>query len=134
MMSRLSRRHAVRPPDALQVISEARDGPLDYQHRVVQVGAALTHERMREDWLDALAAAEQSGWVDGLAAATCIRAPVLQHVQLPDELFPLEGQLELFDLFSSADKILRARPAGRTLQKILGRTCRLRTRWFVEEV
>lgn len=42
-------------------------------------------------------------------AAESIRAPVLQHVQWQHELFPLAGQLELFDRFSSTEKVLRGR-------------------------
>ncbi|MEV7621789.1 alpha/beta hydrolase [Actinoplanes sp. NPDC089786] len=41
-----------------------------------------------------------------------ITAPVLLHVQEQDELFPLAGQLELFDAFGSSDKQL-ARYPGR---------------------
>lgn len=44
------------------------------------------------------------------SSAAAITAPVLQHVQWGDEVFTREGQLELFDLFPSADKVLRARP------------------------
>lgn len=43
-------------------------------------------------------------------SALGINAPVLQHVQWDDEIFPLPGQLELFDLFPSPEKTLRARP------------------------
>jgi dienelactone hydrolase len=43
-------------------------------------------------------------------AARAVRAPVLQHVQWDDEIFPRAGQLELFDLLASPDKQLRARP------------------------
>lgn len=40
-------------------------GPLDYQERVAHDGAVHVHDRMRRDWLDALAAVDGSGWVDG---------------------------------------------------------------------
>ncbi|WP_162802747.1 hypothetical protein [Ornithinimicrobium avium] len=43
-------------------------------------------------------------------SALGIDAPVLQHVQWDDEIFPLPGQLELFDLFPSPEKTPRARP------------------------
>jgi dienelactone hydrolase len=39
-----------------------------------------------------------------------IKMPVLFHVQWDDELFPRDGQFELFDLFGSADKRLIAFP------------------------
>jgi len=39
-----------------------------------------------------------------------IKVPVLFHVQLDDELFPHEGQFELFDLISSHDKCMIAFP------------------------
>lgn len=42
--------------------------------------------------------------------AVQIKAPLLHHVQWSDEIFPLQGQLELFDLFNSPEKILRGRP------------------------
>lgn len=42
-------------------------------------------------------------------AARSIRAPVLQHIQWDDEIFPRPGQLDLFDLLPSPDKQLRAR-------------------------
>ncbi|QFG69570.1 hypothetical protein [Ornithinimicrobium pratense] len=42
--------------------------------------------------------------------AAQISAPVLHHVQWNDEIFPLPGQLELFDLFASPEKTMRARP------------------------
>lgn len=137
------------------------DGPLDYQNRVAQEGAADVHDRMRHDWLDMLEAVDRSGWVDGqnvaflgmsmgtryglsvcaslasrlrcavigkfgltqseglpdhlaandivTAAAESIRAPTLQHVQWGDEIFPRQGQLDLFDLLPSPDKQLRGR-------------------------
>lgn len=44
------------------------------------------------------------------AAARSIHAPVLQHIQWDDEIFPRAGQLELFELLASPDKQLRARP------------------------
>jgi dienelactone hydrolase len=50
------------------------------------------------------------------AAAHALSAPVLWHVQWNDELFPRDGQFELFDALGSADKQLIARPGahGRT--------------------
>lgn len=39
-----------------------------------------------------------------------ITAPVLVHAQRDDQLFPFEGQVELFDEFGSADKRLVVRP------------------------
>ena len=42
-------------------------------------------------------------------AARAVSAPVRQHVQWDDELFPREGQFELFDALASADKCLVAR-------------------------
>jgi dienelactone hydrolase len=49
-------------------------------------------------------------------AARAISAPVLYHVQWNDEIFPRDGQFELFDALTSADKQLIARPGphGRT--------------------
>jgi dienelactone hydrolase len=140
------------------------DGPLDYQERVVNEDARTVHDRMCQDWLGALAAAVDTGWVDGqkvaffglsmgarygvlacaalssrlrcavlgkfglsqtdklppglaandaiIAAAESIRAPILQHVQWHDEIFPLQGQLDLFDLYPSPDKQLRGRPGN----------------------
>jgi dienelactone hydrolase len=44
------------------------------------------------------------------AAAHAVCAPVLCHVQWDDEIFPREGQFELFDALGSADKQLIARP------------------------
>ncbi|HUN38292.1 MAG TPA: dienelactone hydrolase family protein [Trebonia sp.] len=44
------------------------------------------------------------------AAASAIRAPVLYRVQWDDEIFPRDGQLELFEALGSADKQLLARP------------------------
>jgi len=43
------------------------------------------------------------------AAARAISAPVLYHVQWDDEIFPRDGQFELFDALASADKRLIAR-------------------------
>lgn len=43
-------------------------------------------------------------------SAARVSAPVLHHVQWDDEIFPLEGQLDLFDLFASPEKTMRARP------------------------
>lgn len=137
------------------------DGPLDYQKLVADKGAAVIHDRMRQNWLDTLAAVDRSGWVDGqnvaflgmsmgtryglsvcaalesrlrcavvgkfglaqtdrlphhlvasdiiTTAARSIGAPVLQHIQWDDEIFPRPGQLDLFDLLPSPDKQLRAR-------------------------
>jgi dienelactone hydrolase len=45
-----------------------------------------------------------------VTAARAISAPVLYHVQWDDELFPRDGQFELFDALASADKRLIARP------------------------
>jgi dienelactone hydrolase len=42
-------------------------------------------------------------------AAGSVCAPVLYHVQWNDELFPRDGQFELFDLLASVDKHLIAR-------------------------
>ena len=44
------------------------------------------------------------------AAARAVSAPVLCHVQWDDEIFPRDGQFELFDALGSADKQLIARP------------------------
>jgi fermentation-respiration switch protein FrsA (DUF1100 family) len=41
--------------------------------------------------------------------ARAISAPVLYHVQWDDELFPRDGQFELFDALASAGKRLIAR-------------------------
>lgn len=46
------------------------------------------------------------------AAARAVSAPVLCHVQWNDELFPRDGQFELFDALGSADKQLIARQGG----------------------
>jgi dienelactone hydrolase len=43
-------------------------------------------------------------------AAHAISAPVLYHVQWNDEVFPRDGQFELFDALASPDKQLIARP------------------------
>ena len=43
-------------------------------------------------------------------AAHSVSAPVLYHVQWEDEIFPRDGQFELFDALASADKQLIARP------------------------
>lgn len=45
-----------------------------------------------------------------VAAARAVTAPVLFHVQWDDELFPRDGQFELFEALGSADKRLMARP------------------------
>jgi cephalosporin-C deacetylase-like acetyl esterase len=49
-------------------------------------------------------------------AAHAVLAPVLYRVQWDDEIFPRDGQFELFDALASADKQLIARPGphGRT--------------------
>jgi len=44
-----------------------------------------------------------------LTAARAICAPVLFHVQWDDEIFPRDGQFELFSAFAAADKRLIAR-------------------------
>ena len=44
------------------------------------------------------------------AAAHAVSAPLLYHVQWDDEIFPRDGQFELFDALASADKQLIARP------------------------
>ena len=44
------------------------------------------------------------------AAAHAVSAPLLYHVQWDDELFPRDGQFELFDALGSVDKQLIARP------------------------
>ena len=49
-----------------------------------------------------------------VTAARAISAPVLYHVQWDDELFPRDGQFELFDALASADKRLIARPGPHT--------------------
>ena len=43
-------------------------------------------------------------------AARAISAALLYHVQWDDEIFPRDGQFELFDALASADKQLIARP------------------------
>jgi dienelactone hydrolase len=50
------------------------------------------------------------------AAAGAVSAALLYHVQWDDEIFPRDGQFELFDAMASADKQLIARPGphGRT--------------------
>lgn len=40
--------------------------------------------------------------------AVCVTAPTLFHLQWDDEIFPREGQLDLFDLLGSTDKQLIA--------------------------
>ena len=44
------------------------------------------------------------------AEAAAIRGPVLYQVQWDDEIFPRDGQFELFEALGSADKQLLARP------------------------
>jgi dienelactone hydrolase len=46
------------------------------------------------------------------AAARAVSAPLLYHVQWDDEIFPRDGQFELFDALASADKRLIARPGS----------------------
>lgn len=50
-------------------------------------------------------------------ASQSIGAPVLLHVQWDDEIFTRAGQLELFELFTSPDKQLRARPGGHSVTR-----------------
>ncbi len=45
-----------------------------------------------------------------LSAARAVTAPALYHVQWDDEIFPRDGQFDLFDALGSADKRLIARP------------------------
>lgn len=45
-----------------------------------------------------------------MTAARAVSAPVLYHVQWDDELFPRDGQFELFDALASWDRRLIARP------------------------
>jgi dienelactone hydrolase len=142
------------------------DGRFGYQQRILDAGARVVHERMRDDWLAALDHVAAPGWVDGsrvgfvglsmgarygvaacaalghrlrvavlgkfglvqspdlptgLAADDIVReaaeritAPVLVHVQTGDEVFPVDGQLALFEALASPDKQLRARPGGHT--------------------
>jgi dienelactone hydrolase len=45
-----------------------------------------------------------------MRAARAVSSPVLHHVQWDDELFPRDGQFELFDALASPDKRLIARP------------------------
>jgi dienelactone hydrolase len=45
-----------------------------------------------------------------VTAARAVSVPVLYHVQWDDEIFPRDGQFELFNTLSSADKQLIARP------------------------
>jgi dienelactone hydrolase len=49
-------------------------------------------------------------------AARAVSAPLLYHVQWDDEIFPRDGQFELFDAFASAEKqlIARAGPHAQT--------------------
>jgi dienelactone hydrolase len=49
-----------------------------------------------------------------VAAAGALSAPVLFHVQWDDEVFPRDGQFELFDALTSQDKRLVARTGGHT--------------------
>jgi dienelactone hydrolase len=44
-------------------------------------------------------------------AARAVSAPLLYHVQWDDEIFPRDGQFELFDALASPDKYLIARPS-----------------------
>jgi len=49
-----------------------------------------------------------------LTAARALSSPVLYHVQWDDELFPRDGQFELFEALASADKCLIARSGPHT--------------------
>jgi dienelactone hydrolase len=49
-----------------------------------------------------------------VAAARRISAPVLYHVQCDDEIFPRDGQFELFQALTSTGKHLIARPGPHT--------------------
>ena len=49
--------------------------------------------------------------------APTIKVPVLFHVQWDDELFPREGQFELFDMIGARDKRLIAFPGCTALQR-----------------
>jgi dienelactone hydrolase len=49
-----------------------------------------------------------------ITAAHAVSAPVLYHVQWDDEIFPREGQFEVFDALGSSDKRLAARSGPRT--------------------
>ena len=46
------------------------------------------------------------------AAARAVSAPVLYHVQWDDQIFPRDGQFELFGALASKGKHLRARPGA----------------------
>jgi pimeloyl-ACP methyl ester carboxylesterase len=47
-----------------------------------------------------------------VTAAQAVSAPVLYHVQWNDEIFPRDGQFEVFEAFASADKQVTARPGS----------------------
>jgi hypothetical protein len=46
------------------------------------------------------------------AAARAVSAPVLYHVQWDDQVFPRDGQFELFGALASAGKRMHARPGA----------------------
>jgi len=47
-----------------------------------------------------------------VGAARTMTAPLMQHVQWHDEVFPLRGQLELFELLASPEKQMLVRPGA----------------------
>ncbi len=60
--------------------------------------------------------AAELGTSDLLRDATArSHAPVLMHAQWDDELFPRQGVLDLFDTFSSVDKMLVARTGSHSM-------------------
>lgn len=58
--------------------------------------------------------------------APLVTAPVLFHLQRDDEVFPRSGQLDLFDLIGSTDKVLHAYPGphGETKEGAVEAWCR----------
>ncbi len=46
-----------------------------------------------------------------------IHAPLLQHVQWDDEVFPRQSQLDLFELFPAEDRQLHARTGEHALTR-----------------
>ncbi len=46
------------------------------------------------------------------ADASRVTSPVLFHAKIDDELFPLDGQLRLYDLLGSQQKTLQLIPGG----------------------
>jgi dienelactone hydrolase len=58
--------------------------------------------------------------------APAVTAPVLFHVQWDDEIFPRTGQLDLFDLIGSSDKVLYAYPGrhAETRPQVVDDWCR----------